>query len=119
MPCALTSPNQTAKDRVLIPLLSAHLNGHLGNTVYDFASTVFGTDATEEVLKQEKEDTVAYGYENGGFGQTVVCTSLMRAWHYHGVLSEEKNSEELREIVVKHFGEEMVADIAANVVSGN
>ncbi|KAK4555172.1 hypothetical protein LTR86_007938 [Recurvomyces mirabilis] len=72
MPSALTSPDQTTKDRVLTPLLSAHLTGHLGDIIYDFACSLFGTDATEEALKQEKEDTVAYGHKNGGFGQTVV-----------------------------------------------
>jgi len=118
MPTALTNPDHNTKDRVLTPLLSAHLNGHLGDTVYDFASTLFGSSATDEALKQEKEDTQAYGHKNGGFGQTVVCTSLIRAWQFLRGMNEMVNAEELRQIAVKHFGEEMVADVATEVLAG-
>lgn len=120
MPTALASPSQAFTDSVLAPLINAHLNGHLGTKLIDFAKMLFGDQTAEAALDQEKEDRKPYqaGMANGGHGQTGVCTSIVRAHLHLRANGEEANATELREIADGHFGAQTVDDEMAKVLMG-
>jgi hypothetical protein len=120
MPTQLTDADQTMKDRVVQPLVSAHMNGHFGTKVLDYTTALFGAQTTEQALKDYKADLDEIGPSqmNGGFGQTVTCTSLCRAWWYLEQKGQTANANELRGIACDHFGEKTVADQCADVMLG-
>ncbi|KAK5135110.1 hypothetical protein LTR08_005635 [Meristemomyces frigidus] len=101
MPTTLAAaalPEET-RQRALLPLVDAVINGHLGTAVSDFAKTVFGTTAFDEALAARKDEMK--GMEVNGFhGGQYVCTSLMRSYVVLKGLGEEENAEELLVIAV-------------------
>ncbi|KAK5686840.1 hypothetical protein LTR17_026793 [Elasticomyces elasticus] len=56
MPTTLANPSQATKDGILLPIIDAHLNGSLGKNVFEFATTLFGADAVDEMEKEGKEE---------------------------------------------------------------
>ncbi|KAK4949087.1 hypothetical protein LTR10_012460 [Elasticomyces elasticus] len=117
MPSALSSPSRVTKDGILLPLIDAHLNGSLGKDVFDFATTLFGADAVDEMEKEGKEERKE-AFPANGAGEVMVCRSLMRAYVALRKLGEGTNAEELRAIADKHYSKETVDDELTSVIMG-
>ncbi|KAK1808324.1 hypothetical protein LTR12_017321 [Friedmanniomyces endolithicus] len=117
MPTALQNPTQDAQNTILTPLIDAHLNGHLGNDVFDFATILFGTAATEQAVSEGKEERREAMPANGALVM-MVCRSLMRAYVYLRKQGEEANAEELRAIADKHYSRETVDAEMVEVIMG-
>ncbi|KAK0922639.1 hypothetical protein LTR91_004345 [Friedmanniomyces endolithicus] len=117
MPTALQNPTQDAQNTILTPLIDAHLNGHLGNDVLDFAKILFGTAATEQAMTEGKEERREALPANGALVM-MVCRSLMRAYVSLRKQGEEANAEKLRAIADKHYSRETVDAEMVEVIMG-
>ncbi|KAK0315336.1 hypothetical protein LTR01_000633 [Friedmanniomyces endolithicus] len=117
MPTALSNHTQETRNTILTPLIDAHLNGHLGNDILDFATIFFGTAATEQVVTEGKEERREALPANGALVM-MVCRSLMRAYVSLRKQGEEANAEELRAIADRHYSRETVDAEMVEVIMG-
>lgn len=100
-----------------MPLVTAHLNGHLGTDVEDFGKVVFGADTFEQAVKDRKAEMEGM-QTNGSHGSTGVCTSMMRSFVVLKGLGEDANAEELKKIAVQHFTRDVADAELARVQAG-
>ncbi|KAK5126748.1 hypothetical protein LTR85_009682 [Meristemomyces frigidus] len=118
MPTALTTtPTNDTKQRALVPLVTAHLVGHLGTKLEDYGKTVFG-DATFDQAVTDRKAEMQGMATNGSHGSAGVCTSMMRTVVVLKGLGESDNAEELKQIAVEVFLRDTVEAELARVVAG-
>ena len=93
MPSALAvAATEETKQRALLPLIDAVINGHLGTAVSDFATAVCGETEFDDALAGRKENMKGMK-TNGSYGGQYVCMSLMRSYVALRGLGEEQNAE--------------------------
>ncbi|KAK5135111.1 hypothetical protein LTR08_005636 [Meristemomyces frigidus] len=118
MPTALTTtPDDNTKQRALVPLVSAHINGHFGTKLEDFGRAVFGAQAFDEAVEVRKAEMKGMPV-NGSYGSTGICTSIMRSYIVLRGLGETENAEELRAIAEEAFLRDTTAAELARVEAG-
>lgn len=118
MPTTLSAtPDDQTKQRALLPLVDATINGHLGTKVEDFGKGVFGATTFDQAVADRKAEMEGMP-ANGHWGELGVCTGLMRSYVVLKGLGETDNAEELKAIAVQHFLRDTVEAELAKVEAG-